>query len=105
MEELAMVSSTPIHAYRASSAIASGSENPEAPSDRQDSPPLLPEEISVSCMENFQKSLQNEGLIPQKLSKIYYPPGEAKKPNNTRVLAKAGVAGVVRKRLILFLQL
>ena len=69
MEKPAMVSSTPIHAYRASSAIASGSENPEAPRDRQDSPPLLPEEIPVSCMENFWKSLQNEGF-PEKVSKI-----------------------------------
>ena len=48
MEEPAMVSSTPIHAYRASSAIASGSENPEAPRDRQDLSPLLPEEIPVT---------------------------------------------------------
>ena len=64
-----MVSNTPIHAYRASSAIASGSENPEAPRDRQDSPPLLPEEIPVSCMENFWKSLQNKGF-PEKVSKI-----------------------------------
>ena len=69
MEEPTMVSSTPIHAYRASSAIASGSENPEAPRDRQDSPPLLPEEIPVSCMENFWKSLQKEGFW-EKVSKI-----------------------------------
>ena len=69
IEELAMASSTPIHAYRASSAIASGSENPEAPRGRQDSAPLLPEEIPVSCMENFWKSLQNEGF-PEKVSKI-----------------------------------
>ena len=62
MEEPAMVSGTPIHAYGASSAIAPGSENPEAPRDRQDSPALLPEEIPVNCMENFRKSLQNEGF-------------------------------------------
>ena len=48
MEEPAMVSSTSIHAYRVPSAIASGSENPEAPRDRQDSSPLLREEIPVS---------------------------------------------------------
>ena len=48
MEELAMKSSTPIHAYRVSSVIASGSENPEALRDRQDSPLLLPKEIPVS---------------------------------------------------------
>ena len=58
----AMVSSTPIHAYRVSSAIASGSENPKASRDRQDSSPLLPEEIPVSCTENFRKSLQNKSL-------------------------------------------
>ena len=104
MEELAMVFSTPIHAYRASSAIASGSENPEAPRDRQDSSPLLPEEIPVSCMENFRKSLQNKGF-PEEVSKLYYPPGEATQPSNMKVLGKAGVAGVVKKSLILFLQL
>ena len=49
MEEPAMVSSTPIHAYRVSSAIASGSENPEAPRDRQDSFPLLPEKIQLAA--------------------------------------------------------
>ena len=50
-EELAIVYSTPIHAYRASSAIASGSENPEAPRDSRGSSPLLPEKIPVSCLE------------------------------------------------------
>ena len=55
MEEPAMVSSTHIHAYRASCAIASGLENPEAPRERQDSSPLLPEEIPVSCMANFME--------------------------------------------------
>ena len=69
MEEPAMVSSTPIHAYRASCAIASGLENPEAPRERQDSSPLLPEEIPVSCMANFRKSLQNKGF-PEKVLKI-----------------------------------
>ena len=69
MEEPAMVSSTPTHAYRAPSAIASGSENPEAPRDRQDSSPLFPEEIPVSCMENFRKNLQNKGF-PEKVSRI-----------------------------------
>ena len=69
MEEPAMVSSTPIHAHRTSSAIASGSENPEASRDRQDSPSLLPEEIPVSCMENSQKSLQNKGFS-EKVPKI-----------------------------------
>ena len=104
MEEPAMVSSTPIHAYRASPAIASGSENPEASRDRQDSSPLLPEEIPVSCMENFWKSLQNEGF-PEKCKKFYYLPEEATQPSNMKVLRKAGVAGVVKKRLILFLRL
>ena len=47
-EELAMVSGTPIHAYRASSAIVSGSENPEAPRDRQDSSPL------ICCQKKFR---------------------------------------------------
>ena len=79
-EELAMVSSTPIHAYRASSAISSGSENPEAPRNRQDSSPLSPEKIPVSCLEATQ-------------------------PNNMVVLGKAGVADVVGKGLIFFLQL
>ena len=79
-EELAMVSSTPIHAYRVSSAISSGSENPEAPRDRQDSSPLLPEKIPVGCLEATQ-------------------------PNNMVVLGKAGVADVVKKGLIFFLQL
>ena len=81
-EELAMVSSTPIHAYRASSAVASGSENPEAPRNRQDSSPLLPERTPVSCLEAAQ-------------------------PSNMVVLGKAGVtvAGVVGKVLIFFLQL
>ena len=60
MEEPALVSSTPIHAHRTSSAIASGSENPETPRDRQDSPSLLPEEVPVSCMENFRESLQSK---------------------------------------------
>ena len=68
MEEPAMVSITPIHAHRTSSALASGSENPEAPKDRQDSPSLLPEEVPVSCMENFQKSLKRKGF-PEKVSK------------------------------------
>ena len=76
-EELAMVSGTPIHAYRVSSAIVSGSENPEAPRDRQDSSPLFPEKIPVSCLEATQPSIMVE-------------------------LAKAGVARVVEKRLILF---
>ena len=79
-EELAMVSGTPIHAYRASSAIVSGSENPEAPRDRRGSSPFLPEKIPVSCLEATQ-------------------------PSNMVVLGKAGVAGVVEERLILFLQL
>ena len=69
MKEPAMVSSTSIHANRASSAVAPGSENLEAPRDRQDSPLLLPEIIPVSCMENFRKSLQNESF-PEKVSKI-----------------------------------
>ena len=80
MEELVMVSCTPIHAYRASSAITSGVENPEAPRDRQDSSPLLPEKIPVSCLEATQ-------------------------PSNMVVLGKAGVADVVGKGLIFFLQL
>ena len=69
MEEPALVSSTPIHAHRTSSTIASGSENPEAPRDRQHSPSLLPEEVLVSCMENFQESLQSKGFL-EKVSKI-----------------------------------
>ena len=69
MEEPALVSSTPICAHRTSSAIASGSENPEAPRDRQDSPFLLPEEVPVSCMENFWKGLQNKGFL-EKVSKF-----------------------------------
>ena len=40
MKELAMVSSAPVHAYRAPCSIASGSENPEACRDRQDSSPF-----------------------------------------------------------------
>ena len=87
-----------------SSAIASGSENPEAPRDRQDSSSLLPEEIPVSCMENFRKSLKTKAF-QKKCPKFYYPPGEATQPSNMKVLGKAGVAGVVKKRLILFLQL
>ena len=79
-EELAMVSGTPIHAYRASSAIVSGSENPEVPRDRQGSSLLLPEKIPVSCLEATQ-------------------------PGNMVVLGKAGVARAVDKRLSLFLQL
>ena len=71
---------TPINAYRVSSAIASGSENPEAPKDKQDSSPLLPEKIPVSCLEAAQSS-------------------------NMVVLGKAGVAGVVGKGLIFSLQL
>ena len=104
MEELAMVYSTPIHYYRAFSAIASGLENPEAPRDRQDSSPLLPEEIPVGCMEIFRKSLQRKAF-GKKCQKFYYPPEEATQPSNMKVLGKAGVAGVVMKRLILFLQL
>ena len=69
MKEPALVSSTPIHAHRTSSAVTSGSENPETPRDRQDSPSLLPEEVPVSCMENFWESLQSKGF-PEKLSKI-----------------------------------
>ena len=69
MEEPALVSSTPIHAHRTSSTIASGSENPEAPRDRQDSPSLLKEEVPVSCIENFRESLQSKGF-PEKVSKI-----------------------------------
>ena len=46
-----------------------GSENPEASKDRQNSSPLLPEKIPVSCMENFRKILRNKGL-PEKVSKI-----------------------------------
>ena len=41
----------------------------------------------------------------RKCKKFYYPPGEVAQPSNMRVLGKAGVAGVVKKRLILFLQL
>ena len=69
MEEPAMVFSTSVHAYRAPSSIASGSENPEASRNRQASSPLLPAKIPVSCMENFRKSLQNKGF-PEKMSKI-----------------------------------
>ena len=62
MEEPAMVSSTPVHAYRASSAIASGSENPEAPRDRQDSSPLLPDE--------FQEKLAKQRLFVKSVKKF-----------------------------------
>ena len=41
----------------------------------------------------------------KKCQKFYYPPGEATQPSNMKVLGKAGVAGIVKKRLILFLQL
>ena len=41
----------------------------------------------------------------KKCKKFYYPPGEATQPSNMKVLGKAEVAGVVKKRLILFLQL
>ena len=41
----------------------------------------------------------------KKYKKFCYPPGEATQPSNMKVLGKAGVAGVVKKRLILFLQL
>ena len=41
----------------------------------------------------------------RKCQKFYYPPGEVAQPSNMRVLGKAGVAGVVKKRSILFLQL
>ena len=79
-EELAMVSSTPIHAYRASSAMASGSENPEAPRTGRIHPLCCQKKIPVSCLEATQ-------------------------PNNMVVLGKAGVADIVGKGLIFFLQL
>ena len=101
MEEPAMVSSTPVHAYRAPSAIASGSENPEAPRDRQDSSLLLPEEIPVSCMENFNKILENKGF-PEKVSKILLSSWRSSTANQYESAWKAGVAGVVKKRSILF---
>ena len=41
----------------------------------------------------------------RKCQTFYYPPGEATQPSNMRVPGKAGIAGVVKKRLILFLQL
>ena len=41
----------------------------------------------------------------KKCQKFYYPPGEATQPSNMKVLGKPGVVGVVKKRLILFLQL
>ena len=38
----------------------------------------------------------------KKCQKFYYPPGEATQPSNMKVLGKAGVTVVVKKRLILF---
>ena len=97
-----MVSSTPIHAYQAPSAIASGLEKPETPRDRQDSSPLLPEEIPVSCMEISGKACKTKAF-QKKCQKFHYPPGEATQPSNMKVLGEAGVTVVVKKRLILFL--
>ena len=68
MEEPAEVSNTPVHAYPAPSTIFSGLENPEAPKDRQDSSPLLPEEISISCIKISGK-LTKQGFL-EKVLKI-----------------------------------
>ena len=103
MEEMAMVSSTPIHAYRASSAIASGSENPETPRDRQDSPPCCQKKFYLAIWKISGKACKTKALW-RKCQK-FYPPGEATQSSNMKVLGKPGVAGVVKKRLILFLQL
>ena len=56
-EELTMVFSTPIHAYRASSAIASGSENPEAPRDRQDSSSCCQKKLQLAAWKQHSQAI------------------------------------------------
>ena len=104
VEEPVMVSSTPIHVYRASSAIASGSENPEAPRDRQDYPLCCQKKFQLAAWKISGKACKTKAF-QKKCQKFYYPSGEATQPSNMKVLGKDGVAGVVKKRLILFLQL
>ena len=62
------------------------------------------------CQKKFQLAAWNISgkacktkAFRKKYKKFYHPPGEATQPSN--MLGKAGVAGVVKKRLILFLQL
>ena len=85
-------------------AIGLGSENPEALRDRQDSSPLLPEKSQLAAWKISGKANKTKAF-QKKCQKFYYPPGEATQPSNMKVLGKAGVAGVVKKMLILFLQL
>ena len=104
MEEPAMVSSTPILSFRGSSAIASMSENPEAPRDRQDSTPCCQKNFKLAAWKISGKACKTKAFR-RKCQKFYYPPEKATQPNNMKAFGKAGVAGVTNKRLILFLQL
>ena len=104
MEELALVSSTPIQAHRMSSAIASGSENLRLQGTNKIHPLCYQKKFQLAAWKISGKACKTKAF-QRKCQKCYYPPGEATQLSNMRVLGKAGVAGVVRKRLILFLQL
>ena len=66
----------------------------------------------LCCQKKFQlaawkipgKAFKTKAF-QKKCQKFYYPSGEATQPSNMKVLGKTGVADVVKKRLILFLQL
>ena len=66
------------------------------PRTDKDSSPSLPEEIPVSSMENFRKSLQNKGF-PEKVSKILLSSWRSNTAKQYESAWKGGVAGVVKK--------
>ena len=104
MEEPAMVSSTPIHACRASSVIASGQRILKLPGTDTIHPLCCQKKFQLAAWKISGKACKTK-VFQRKCQKFYYPPGEPAQPSNMKVLGKAGVAGVVKKRLILCLQL
>ena len=104
MEEPAMVSSTTNHAYRASLLLPQDWRILKLPGTDKIHPLCCQKKFQSAAWKISGKACKTKAF-QKKCQKFYYPPGEATQPSNMKVLGKAGVAGVVKKRLIPFLQL
>ena len=98
MEEPAMVSSTHIHVYRAPLLLPQGCRILKFPGTDKIHCLCCQKKFQLAAWKISGKACKTKAF-QKKCQKFYYPPREATQPSNMKVLGKAGIAGVVKKRL------
>ena len=99
-EEPAIVFSTSVHAYRAPLLLPQGRRIQKLPGTDKLHPLCCQQKFQLAAWKISGKAYKTKAF-QRKCQKFYCLPGETTQPSNTKVLGKTGVAGVVKKRLIL----